>query len=115
MAFEEKKKKAIALMKEKKMCQSNYAPPILRLFWKMGATMPPPPFAPFWMNTLFSGVWFGSVWGILMWFILWQDQNTNILVDLLASFTSGLLFGLFMALFHAWRKRVNKLPSWESL
>ncbi len=36
MAFEDKKKKAIALMEDKKMWRSNYAPPILRLFWKMG-------------------------------------------------------------------------------
>ena len=35
MAFEEKKKKAIALMEEKKMWRSNYAPPLLRLFWKV--------------------------------------------------------------------------------
>lgn len=115
MTFEEKKKKAIALMKEKKMWQSNYAPPILRLFWKMGGTMPPPPFAPFWLNTLFFGVWFGPVWGMLMWFSRWQDQNASIFVALLASSTSGLLFGLLMALFHAWRKRVNKLPSWKNL
>lgn len=36
MAFEDKKKKAIALMEDKKMWRSNYAPPILRLFWKLG-------------------------------------------------------------------------------
>ena len=53
MAFEQKKKKALALMEEKKMWRSNYAPPLLRLFWKVGGKMPPPPFAPFWLNTLF--------------------------------------------------------------
>ncbi|MFS7300405.1 DUF6404 family protein [Rahnella rivi] len=47
MVFEEKKRKAIDLMENKKMWRSNYAPPILRLFWKMGSKMPPPPFAPF--------------------------------------------------------------------
>ncbi|WP_409443767.1 DUF6404 family protein [Serratia plymuthica] len=28
---------------------------------------------------------------------------------------AGLLFGLFMALIHFWRKRANKLPDWKSL
>ena len=64
MAFEEKKKKAIALMEEKKMWRSNYAPPLLRLFWKLGGKMPPPPFAPFWRNMLFFAAWFGCLWGV---------------------------------------------------
>ncbi len=75
MAFEDKKKKAIALMEDKKMWRSNYAPPILRLFWTMGGKMPPPPFAPFWLNTLFFAVWFGPLWGIVMWFSRWKNQD----------------------------------------
>lgn len=85
MAFEDKKKKAIALMEDKKMWRSNYAPPILRLFWKMGGKMPPPPFAPFWLNTLFFAVWFGPLWGIVMWFSSWKNQDFSVL---LAVFTA---------------------------
>ncbi|EOI6426502.1 TPA: DUF6404 family protein [Yersinia enterocolitica] len=29
------------------------------------------------------------------------------------SFVAGLVFGLFMALFHYWRRRVNKLTELE--
>ncbi|MDR5020055.1 DUF6404 family protein [Yersinia rochesterensis] len=31
------------------------------------------------------------------------------------SFVAGLMFGLFMALFHYWKRRMNKLPDWNSL
>ncbi len=37
-------------------------------FWKVGGKMPPPPFAPFWLNTLFFAAWFGPLWGLMMWF-----------------------------------------------
>ncbi|MDI7074988.1 DUF6404 family protein [Pseudomonas aeruginosa] len=31
------------------------------------------------------------------------------------NFISGVLFGLTMALFHLWRRKVNKLPDWKDL
>ncbi|HIE1457116.1 TPA: hypothetical protein ACXJGQ_004189 [Serratia marcescens] len=31
--------------------------------------MPPPPFAPFWLNTLFFAVWFGPLCRFAVWFI----------------------------------------------
>lgn len=46
MTFDEKKERALALMAEKKMWRSNYAPPISHLLWKCGVQIPPPPFAP---------------------------------------------------------------------
>ncbi|MFW8183281.1 DUF6404 family protein, partial [Klebsiella pneumoniae] len=30
------------------MWKSNYAPPLIRLMWRLGINIPPPPFAPFW-------------------------------------------------------------------
>lgn len=115
MAFEEKKKKALALMEDKKMWRSNYAPPLLRLFWKVGGKMPPPPFAPFWLNTLFFAAWFGPLWGLMMWFSTWQSEGYSISGALFASVTAGGLFGFLMALFHVWRKRANNLPDWDRL
>lgn len=47
MTFDEKKKRALTLMEEKKMWRCNYAPPILLLLWKLGLQIPPAPFAPF--------------------------------------------------------------------
>ena len=55
MNFEEKKERAIAIMESKKMWSSNYAPPLLRLAWRMGVRIPPLPFAPFWQVALLMG------------------------------------------------------------
>ncbi|ERK14347.1 hypothetical protein L580_3503 [Serratia fonticola AU-P3(3)] len=115
MNFDEKKKRALALMEEKKMWRSNYAPPILRLLWKWGVQIPPPPFAPFWLNTLCFGGFFGPLWGVIMWFTIWKSEGYSASMALQTSFITGLLFGVFMALYHYWRKRVNKLPDWNSL
>ncbi|EFX6748704.1 hypothetical protein D7L69_25160, partial [Shigella sonnei] len=46
--FEQKKARAIALMDSKKMWRSNYAPPLLRILWRLGIRLPPLPFMPFW-------------------------------------------------------------------
>lgn len=48
MTFEQKKARAIALMDSKKMWRSNYAPPLLRILWRLGIRLPPLPFMPFW-------------------------------------------------------------------
>ncbi len=50
-----------------------------------------------------------------MWFTIWNAAGYSISMVLQMSFTTGLLFGFFMALYHYWRRRVNKLPDWNSL
>lgn len=75
MNFEEKKERAIAIMESKKMWSSNYAPPLLRLAWRMGVRIPPLPFAPFWQVALLMGVPFGTIWGLLMWVFIWKDTE----------------------------------------
>lgn len=115
MTFNEKKERALALMAEKKMWRSNYAPPISRLLWKCGVQIPPPPFASFWLNVLCFGGSMCPLWGLFMWFIIWSSEGYSVLTALQSSLQAGAMFGLFMALFHYWRKRVNKLPDWNSL
>ena len=55
MTFEQKKARAIALMDSKKMWRSNYAPPLLRILWRLGIRLPPLPFMPFWQVTVLTG------------------------------------------------------------
>lgn len=47
MDFEARKQKALAIMASRKMWKSNYAPPLIRLMWRLGINIPPLPFAPF--------------------------------------------------------------------
>lgn len=115
MTFDEKKERALALMAEKKMWRCNYAPPFLRLLWRLGVQIPPPPFMSFWLNVLCFGGFFGTIWGLFMWFTTWKSECYSVLMALQTSLQVGLPFGLMMALYHYWRKRVNKLPDWDSL
>lgn len=41
------------------MWRSNYAPPLLRILWRLGIRLPPLPFMPFWQVTLLMG----GLWG----------------------------------------------------
>nr|WP_248842048.1 DUF6404 family protein [Escherichia coli] len=53
------------------MWRSNYAPPLLRILWRLGIRLPPLPFMPFWQVTLLMGSLWGISWGCAMWFIYW--------------------------------------------
>lgn len=115
MSFEDKKERAIAIMENKKMWSSNYAPPLLRVLWKIGVKVPPLPFASFWQITLLMGILFGPLWGLLMWFFLWRSMGVPPTVAISISIVAGGGFGFLMAVYHGWRKKANKLPDWNSL
>lgn len=115
MNFEEKKERAIAIMESKKMWSSNYAPPLLRLAWKMGVRIPPLPFAPFWQVALLMGVPVGTIWGLLMWFFTWKDTEMLPIDAIVRSFYFDIFFGISMAIYHLWRKVANELPDWKNL
>lgn len=64
MTFEQKKARAIALMDSKKMWRSNYAPPLLRILWRLGIRLPPLPFMPFWQVAVLTGGLMGHFLGM---------------------------------------------------
>ncbi|EOZ1776026.1 DUF6404 family protein [Escherichia coli] len=97
MTFEQKKARAIALMDSKKMWRSNYAPPLLRILWRLGIRLPPLPFMPFWLVTLLMGSLWGISWGCAMWFIYWGPSGMVAGEAIIISITGGFLFGLCMA------------------
>ncbi|MEE7413216.1 DUF6404 family protein [Escherichia marmotae] len=57
----------------------------------------------------------------IKWFIaILQSAVLHILVmvadeAIIISITSGFLFGLFMAFFHWWHSKVNRLPPWDDV
>ncbi|WP_426577686.1 DUF6404 family protein [Xenorhabdus stockiae] len=115
MTFEQRKARAIAIMESKKMWRSNYAPPLLRILWKMGFKIPPFPFASFWQIAIPSGIWFGPAWGLLMWFIVWRHEDMPPVLAIISGISAGILFGVLMAACHRWIKKRNNLPDWDSL
>ncbi len=57
------------------MWRSNYAPPLLRILWRLGIRLPPLPFMPFWQVTLLMGGLWGISWGCAMWFMYWGPSG----------------------------------------
>ncbi|EIA2084890.1 hypothetical protein NF737_003511 [Escherichia coli] len=57
------------------MWRSNYAPPLLRILWRLGIRLPPLPFMPFWQVTVLTGGLWGISWGCVMWFIYWGPSG----------------------------------------
>ncbi|OVF85786.1 hypothetical protein B5L83_07825 [Klebsiella pneumoniae] len=88
---------------------------MIRLLWRLGINIPPLPFAPFWQV---FGVMAGSFsvgYGLWMYWMVWRAQGMPPLFACKISLIAGVLFGLTMALFHLWRRKVNKLPDWKDL
>ncbi len=115
MGFEQKKERAIAIMKSKNMWRSNYAPPLLLGLWKLGIKIPPLPFASFWQITLIMGGGFGTFWGLIMWFSTWQFNEVQPAEAVFRGICSGIIFGVLLAAFHWWRKKANNLPEWKNV
>lgn len=115
MDFEERKQKALALMASRKMWKSNYAPPLIRLLWKLGVKIPPLPFVSFWQIFGLMTSSFSVGYGLLMYLMVWRAQGMSPWFACAVSLIAGVFFGVTMALFHLWRRRANKLPDWKDL
>ncbi|HBR6924824.1 TPA: hypothetical protein MEF31_005389 [Klebsiella pneumoniae] len=115
MDFEARKQKALAIMASRKMWKSNYAPLLIRLLWRLGINIPPLPFAPFWQVFVVMTGYFSPGYGLWMYWTVWRAQGMPLLFACEISLIAGVLFGLTMALFHLWRRKVNKLPDWKDL
>ncbi|MEQ5055686.1 DUF6404 family protein [Klebsiella michiganensis] len=113
--FEERKQKALAIMAGRKMWKSHYAPPLVRLLWRLGVKFPPAPFASFWQVFGLMAGSFSVMYGLLMYFLVWRVQGMSPLFACVVSLIAGVLFGFMMALFNLWRRRANKLPDWKDL
>lgn len=113
--YERKFDAAMAEMAATNMWRSNYAPPLMSLQRRMGWLVRPPLYASFWRVVLGYALWFGPIWGVLMWFTSWRGQGFSVMVAVGASAFAGLLFGLLLALFYAKARRKHRLSRWEDL
>ncbi|PHM60634.1 hypothetical protein Xsto_03791 [Xenorhabdus stockiae] len=119
MTFEQRKARAIAIMESKNMDRSYYAPPLLRLLWRMGFKTPPLPFISFWQITLFAGSFFELGFWVIKWLfgwlLDWQHEETSLIAVIVSSIVGGLFFGVFTAVNVRWTKTFHDLPDWDSL
>jgi hypothetical protein len=111
MRFEEKLSAALGLLASTGMWHSNYAPPVYRLLWRLGAKTPPPHFRSFSANFVSAGVRFGVVWGLLMWVTVWSHRSPYAV--LAAALFAGVFFGLGMAAYYRYGARKHRIPLWR--
>ena len=115
MDYEIKLSAAHKELSEKGVWKSNYNPPIVKLFRKMGLCFPPPYYQSFFGNFALSMVFFAFGWGIFDWLMNWNHTGKPILVAVYTALLIGAIFGLIMATFYLIRRKQLKLSDWDSL
>ena len=113
MEFSQRLQQSFALLESKGIGKSTYSPPLFRLLWKIGVQVPPPHMAGFGFNALVMGGFFGVLWGMLMWLLLWGRQGMQIWTAVATALMAGLLFGLMMACYLRWSAKKREIPSWQ--
>jgi hypothetical protein len=110
---EEKVDAMIRDLETRGMSAYNSAPPLFRLLWKLGLEVPPPLFWSFAGAALVMGGFFGVVWGLMMWLMLWREQMMSPLAAGISSASAGVFFGVVMAAYYSYKRRQLGLPAWK--
>jgi Family of unknown function (DUF6404) len=110
-----KRTRALKVLAATGIWRSNYEPPLLRLLWRLGLNVPPPHFAGFFSTAAIEGVFFGVLWGFLMWLLVWSSRGMTFTPVAVLSALTDLFFGLAMAGYYAQGKHKYKLPTWQEL
>ncbi len=97
------------------MPRTSYAPALVRLLWHLGVKVPPPHFASFVGVFAVAATVFGLTWGLMMWLVLWSDQDIPVQRALVQTAFAGLIFGLLLAVYYHYGARRHGLPKWEDI
>jgi hypothetical protein len=115
MNYPPKLSSALAMLAATGISRSSYEPPLYRLLWRVGLFLPPPHFASFGFNFVFTASWFGAIWGAIMWLLFWSPLGGSGVVAAITAIAAGFLFGLTMASYYRYIARKHKLPAWSQL
>ncbi|HBI71494.1 MAG TPA: hypothetical protein DDZ22_21475 [Massilia sp.] len=77
MTFDERRKRAIAVLNRKGIPQASSEPAHIRLFRRLGMQVRPLHFETFWRTTFFCGLWFAPIWALIMWLFSWRKEGTD--------------------------------------
>jgi hypothetical protein len=112
MNFNEKVAAAKDYLASKGIIRQAYAPTLVTLLWRLGVKVPPPHFAGFAGTFLFVGTFFGTVWGLVMWFLYWSRNGVAPAQAVGYSALAGLVLGLLFASYYRFSARKHGIPRW---
>jgi len=115
MLFQNKLEAAQKELSESEIWRPSPNPIAFKLLRKLGLNVRPLHYNSFTVNFLSQSIYFGVVWGLLMWFTTWQSQNMPIQTALISSVGSGSVFGLLMATYYWRNAKKHNLSSWQQL
>jgi hypothetical protein len=115
MTYPSKLSSALAMLAATGIGRGSYEPPLYRLLWRVGLFLPPPHFASFGFNFVFNAAWFATLWGAIMWLLLWSQLGGSGVVATITAVAAGVLFGLTMAAYYRYGARKHGLPLWSRL
>ncbi len=110
-----KRDAALKLLEATDIWKSSYAPPGVRLLWRLGFDCPPPHLASFWSVFLVCAVYFGVVMGLFMLAVSVFAGTYAFSLIPFGVGIAGLVFGILMATYYAIGRRKYKLPLWKDL
>lgn len=94
---------------------SNGNPPLTRIMRRLGFKPRPPHYDSTTKIIVGFALWFGPIWGIMMWLAGWRDSGMSIGMAAISALVAGALFGAFMAIYYAHGRRKYCLSSWYDL
>lgn len=111
--FKRRLQRALVMLDGKGLPRGTSAPLLYRLLWKLGLRVPPPPMAGFAATAVLTGAFFGPVWGLTMWLMIWRRTQMTGGWIAFAMGVAGVLFGLSMGLLGRWSARRRGIPLWR--
>jgi hypothetical protein len=111
MTHDEKVAHLLGDLGQKGVGRFTIAPPMYRLFWRLGIKVRPPLFASFWSLVAITGLGYGILLFVFMWPFVWQTEPVSAVVGTAA--LAAVLFGLFMGVYYRVRAQKLGLPRWE--
>lgn len=102
------------IQKWKEYCKEKgwrYPSPLDWFISKLGREFAPSFFWPAWLHGSISGLIFGLIWGLFMYFTEWSDYGFNRIA--IPSLGVGILFGLTLGILHSWQRRKLAVKNWN--
>lgn len=113
--YSEKYDRAMAELAETSMWESNYAPLMHKSVRKLGFKPRPPHYVPLSQQFVTSTAWFGVIWGLFMWWMIWRGTGVSPEVALRQTAFAAMIFGAFLTASYAYGRWKWQLSPWSKL